>query len=65
MLVQYCHPEGEVCETRNINMFIGAYTTAHASLELCDLKDWWEIRLLRQRPMIESWFLQLKSCTLC
>ncbi|KAL1252656.1 hypothetical protein QQF64_017349 [Cirrhinus molitorella] len=38
-LVQTCRPEDEVCEARDINVFIGAFTTAHARLELYDLMD--------------------------
>ncbi len=38
-LIQHCRPEGDVCETRDVNVFIGAFTTAHACLELYDLMD--------------------------
>ncbi|KAL0194873.1 hypothetical protein M9458_008445, partial [Cirrhinus mrigala] len=38
-LVQHCRPEGDVCETRDINVFIGAFTKAHTRLELYDLLD--------------------------
>ncbi len=38
-LVQTCRPEGDVCEARDINVFIGAFTTAHAWLELYNLMD--------------------------
>ncbi len=38
-LVQCRPPKGEVRQTHDINLFIGAITTAHARLELYDLMD--------------------------
>ena len=38
-LVQHRPLEGVVRQTHNINVFIGAFTTAHARLELYDLMD--------------------------
>ncbi|XP_056591324.1 uncharacterized protein LOC130431856 isoform X1 [Triplophysa dalaica] len=45
-LVQYRHVEGSVYETRDVNVFIGAFTTAHARLELYNLMDRLGDRLL-------------------
>lgn len=45
-LVQYKHAEGSFYETRDVNVFIGAFTTAHARLELYDLMDKLGDRLL-------------------
>ncbi|MGL5342811.1 MAG: hypothetical protein ACRC90_07815 [Lactococcus garvieae] len=38
-LVQWAYADGKGCQTRDINVFIGAFTTAHARLELYDLMD--------------------------
>nr|XP_055068853.1 uncharacterized protein LOC129450248 [Misgurnus anguillicaudatus] len=38
-LVQWIHPDGKGARTRDINIFLGAFTTAHARLELYDLMD--------------------------
>ncbi len=38
-LVQCRPPKGDVRQTHDINVFIGAFTTAHARLELYDLMD--------------------------
>ncbi|KAI2645178.1 DNA polymerase [Labeo rohita] len=45
-LVQYHHAEGSFYETRDVNVFIGAFTTAHARLELYNLMDKLGDRLL-------------------
>lgn len=45
-LVQYKHAEGSSYETRDVNVFIGAFTTAHARLELYNLMDRLGDRLL-------------------
>ncbi|KAG1952108.1 extracellular sulfatase Sulf-2 [Pimephales promelas] len=38
-LVQHKPAKGDVCKTRDINVFVGAFTTAHARLELYELMD--------------------------
>ena len=38
-LVQWRYPDGVGGQTSNINVFIGAFTTAHARLELYDVMD--------------------------
>lgn len=38
-LIQTCRPEGNDCKAQDINVFIGAFTTTHARLELYDLMD--------------------------
>ncbi len=38
-LVQCRPPKGDVRQTHDINVFIGAFTTAHARLELYELMD--------------------------
>ncbi|KAL0150350.1 hypothetical protein M9458_054352 [Cirrhinus mrigala] len=45
-VVQYRHAEGSFYETRDVNVFIGAFTTAHARLELYNLMDKLGDRLL-------------------
>ncbi|XP_065122769.2 uncharacterized protein [Paramisgurnus dabryanus] len=45
-LVQFQKPEGELCKTNDINVFVGAFTTAHARLELYELMDKLGDRLL-------------------
>ncbi|KAL1280041.1 hypothetical protein QQF64_014641 [Cirrhinus molitorella] len=45
-LIQYCHAEGSFYETKDVNVFIGAFTTAHARLELYNLMDKLGDRLL-------------------
>lgn len=38
-LVQWIHPNGKGARTRDINIFLAAFTTAYARLELYDLMD--------------------------
>ncbi|MGL5901283.1 MAG: DNA polymerase, partial [Cetobacterium sp.] len=38
-LIQWTYPDKVACATRNVNVFIGAFTTAYARLELYDLLD--------------------------
>ena len=45
-LVQWRFPEGAGGQTSDINVFIGAFTTAHARLELYNVMDKLEDRLL-------------------
>ncbi|KAI4891048.1 hypothetical protein NFI96_008140 [Prochilodus magdalenae] len=45
-LIQWCYSDGDHCPTRDINVFLGAFTTAHARLELYDLMDRLGDRLL-------------------
>ena len=45
-LIQWCYSAGDSCPTRDINVFLGAFTTAHARLELYDLMDRLGDRLL-------------------
>ncbi len=45
-LVQCRSPKGDVRQTHDINVFIGAFTTAHARLELYDLMDKLDDRVL-------------------
>ncbi|XP_049334558.1 uncharacterized protein LOC125801697 isoform X1 [Astyanax mexicanus] len=45
-LIQWCYSAGDSCPTRDINVFLGAFTTAHARLELFDLMDRLGDRLL-------------------
>ncbi|KAI4891164.1 hypothetical protein NFI96_009541 [Prochilodus magdalenae] len=44
-LIQWCYSDGDHCPTRD-NVFLGAFTTAHARLELYDLMDRLGDRLL-------------------
>ena len=45
-LIQWRHADGYGGQTRDINVFLGAFTTAHARLELYDLMDKLGDRLL-------------------
>ena len=45
-LIQWHHADGYGGQTCDINMFLGAFTTAHARLELYDLMDKLVDRLL-------------------
>ncbi|XP_076873809.1 uncharacterized protein LOC143523314 isoform X1 [Brachyhypopomus gauderio] len=45
-LIQWCYSTGDSCPTRDINVFLGAFTTAHARLELYNLMDRLGDRLL-------------------
>ena len=46
VLIQWRHADGYSGQTRDINVFLGAFTTAHARLELYDLMDKLGNRLL-------------------
>ncbi|XP_053481752.1 uncharacterized protein LOC128608210 [Ictalurus furcatus] len=45
-LIQWCYADGKGGQTRDINIFLGAFTTAHARLELYELMDKLGDRLL-------------------
>ena len=45
-LIQWRHADGYGGQTRDMNVFLGAFTTAHSRLELCDLMDKLGDRLL-------------------
>lgn len=38
-LIQWCYADGKGGQTRDINVFLGAFTIAHARLELHELMD--------------------------
>ncbi|KAF4085397.1 hypothetical protein AMELA_G00117720 [Ameiurus melas] len=46
LLIRWCYTDGKGGQTRDINIFLGAFTTPHSHLELHELMDKLGERLL-------------------